>query len=514
MTKINPYLQKQVWYRRAPRAIPTPVSSLDRFHTAEMTFDNGSMYQMTQSDFLDELVPSAHKINHFLYRSPRQKYRYDVSTGTNVPDGLDDVERVEVGFQEGALRHKVTTTFGNPMWFGANGKDAKNDELVSTIKSHWEMAGMTDALGTWGRALFGTGDAAIYLYRIDDEVQYKVFSFEKGDVFNFTKNEANEDIFVRMFKVNGFTTIEIYGQRDIEVWIRKDDTPQFMDLYRKAINKLKGSPKELSEDGYELVDRKPHNCSQLPVMYWRLNDVVWGVGQSGIERLERILSDLGENNRYFAYQILFVAGGVMNLPPVGRQGKTIASKSTDGKAEILKPADASNTFTIDLEKNLDLLCETLALVIINPKELKAGENTGAFIRNLYWREVQWSTNMIAELRPAFKKLIGIFKELVGQIEGNVAAYKKARMTFLLEPYVPKNISEEITNVCMAKNAGVTSVDTAAGEIPFNNPREVEKLKKELDEQIQRDDDKAKKEAELQPVVQPNDKGQGANNQGK
>lgn len=518
MTAIRPYLQKKAWFRRSPRVTPETVSFISDTADYAMTIDDGQGYRLTQSDFLDELVPSAHKINHCAYRANRPKYKYNPTTQKNEEDGMDEVERVEIGFQEGALRHKVTTTFGNEMWFGPEGKDEANDARVANIRSHWNISGMTDALNTWGRALFGTGDAAIYLYRDGDEVRYKVFSYEKGDVFNFTRDENNNPIFVRMMMVSGREAVEIYDDKKVSLWVTKDETGVDEGFLTKVINILKGKPLFDSDDGFTCIASKSHGCSQMPVMYYRLNDVVWGVGQAGIERIERILSDLGENNRYYAYQILFIAGAVMSLPPVGRQGKTIASKTTDGKAEILQPADASNTFTIDLEKNLELLCETLALVIINPKDLKAGENTGAFIRNLYWREVQWSINVIAELRPSFTKLISIFKELVGQIENQTELYKKTKLSFLLEPYVPKNVMEEITNVCMAKNAGVTSTDTAAGEIPFNNPRESEKLKREQIERQAREDavsllKKKVQKVEIEPPI-PGKEGEGANNQAK
>ena len=235
-----------------------------------------------------------------------------------------------------------------------------------------------------------------------------------------------------------------------------------------------------------------------------------------IERIERLLSDLAENNKYYAYQIMFTTGGVISLPPAHQMGKVISSPDPQGKAEILQPADASNTFTIDLEKNLDLLCEALALVIINPKDLKAGENTGAFIKNLYWREVQWAETLLAEIRPQTQSLLDLFKICVGKAEDD-SKIADAKLSWGIIPCVPKNETEEIQNICMAKNAGVTSIETASGEIPFNNPREYEKIQSETEQKVESEKAQKMLDAELAArvtPVQPGSDGEGANNQGK
>lgn len=472
---IGDILVKPLWRRRQPPTTFGKRNVIKPRKTA-MTLDNGVFHEYSQSDFLNELNPSAHLINSVNYRSMRPKYKYDTELKKNVEDGYDEVERISIAVQEGILRHKVTHTFGNPMWFGSEGNTDLNDTLVALHNSHWNMTGMTDALNAWGRALFGTGDAAIYLYRIDNKINYKVFSFEEGDVFTSRVNDSGETEFVRLFLYNNKRAVEIYGPKDISLWVYSEDGLSEED---KAI--LRSDGKEVSEDGYIRISKTSHGLSVCPVIYHRRSDVVWGLGQSTIEHIERLLSDLGENNKYYAYQILFLSGGVINLPSAQNMGKVIASKTTDGDAKILEPADASNTFTLDIEKNFDILWETTGTVVIEPKELKAGENSGAFIRNLYWREVQWSTNEIASLRPVLNQIISVFIKYVGMIEGKSSEFDNLKMSFLLEPYVPKNITEEITNIAMAKNAGITSVKTASGEIPFNNPREHERIKSEKEE---------------------------------
>lgn len=473
--KIGDLLVKPTWRRRQP-----PKSANSRKKSAVMTeipmaFDTGSFIEYTQSDFLNELHPSSHLINSVAYRSERTKYKYNIETKKNEPDGLEEVERIAVAIQEGLRRHKRTHTFGNDMWFGSEGGGEDNDALVALHRSHWNMTGMTDALSSWGGAMFGTGDAALYLYREGNKINYKVFSYENGDVFTMRKDKEGKDLFVRLFLVNGARAVELYGSKDISLWVQEKGVTEEVIITPEGAEVNVG---EWSEDGYRLISRVSHGSTQCPVIYHRRSDVVWGPGQSTIEHIEKLLSDLGENNKYYAYQILFLSGGVMTLPDVGSMGKVIASKTKEGDAKILQPADASNTFTVDLEKNLDLLWECTATVVIEPKELKAGENTGAFIKNLYWREVQWSTNEIADLRPSLSRIVSVFSEYVGMIEGKTTEFSKLKMSFLLEPFVPKNLTEEITNICTAKGYGLTSVRTGSGEIYFNNPREYELIKKE------------------------------------
>lgn len=471
--KIEALLMKEPWRRRLP---PVRIGRKQAgvATSRPMQFDTGSYLELSQSDFLNELNPSSHLVNSVAYRSMRKKYKWDSSLQKNVESGYEDVARVSISLQEGTLRHKQTHTFGNEMWFGSESKDVGNDELLALYRSHWNMTGMTDALSIWGRALFATGDAALYCYREGERIRYKVFSFENGDVLSYGKNAEGKDQLVRMFMSNGIKSVEIYGPTHIQLWKKKDDSV------------IAPAGAQESEDGYVLISEVAHGAPRCPAMYDRIDDVVWGKGQSTIEHLEDLLSDLAENNKYFAYQILFLSGGVMSLPPASNMGKVIASKDKEGNAKILEPADASSTFTLDFNKNFDLYCECTGTVVIEPKELKAGENTGAFITNLYWREIQWSKNMIARLRPSLNTLIDIFVGYVGAIEEKSSEMKKLRMSFLLEPFVPKNITEEINNICNAVNSKVTSIETGAGEIPFNNPREKERLAAEVKEREARE----------------------------
>lgn len=474
------YLSKPLWIRRLPNPQSKPVEATNSSMTGTMSLDSFNCMGFTQSNFADELNPTSHKINCAEYRSYRKKWKTNKETQKVEFDGWEDVVRTPFGLQMGILRHKVKHTFGNDIQFSSEG-DEKDDELVAKFSSQWSISGMTDALNVWGTSAFSTGDAAMYLYIKNKQIEYKVFSYSDGDVFNMTKDENGEDLFIRLFAVNGITFIETYGSTDVKLWvedrIRKEGDPSRN--FERTVKSLGGNIQgKKNDDGYIELKSDQHGLKHCPVIYHREKDVCWGLGQPIMDNIDKILSDLGENNKYYAYQILFLTGGVINLPAAEGMGKVLGSKTDKGDAKILEPADASNTFTIELEKNLDLLWETVGIINLEPKDMSGGDYSGSFIRNLYWRETQWSTNKIAEMRPALRAIVMQFKELVGIIEGNILGYDSMKMSFKLEPCIPKNVYEEVQTVVLAAQAKVKSIKTASGEITSNNAHEYERIQAE------------------------------------
>lgn len=500
--RIEEYLSKPLWTRRLPNPQSKPVISTNSSMTGTMSLDDFNCEGLTQSNFADELNPTSHKINCTEYRSYRKKWKTNKETQKVEFDGWEDVVRTPFGLQMGILRHKVKHTFGNDMQFSSEG-DEKDDELVAKFSSQWSISGMTDALNVWGTSAFSTGDAAIYLYIKKGQIEYKVFSYNNGDVFNMTKDENGEDLFVRLFAIDGVSLLEMYGSTNVELWVKDKHTGEgeaskVFDRVMKSLDAKMDGKK--SDDGYTMIKSTPHGSKHCPVIYLREKDVCWGVGQPIMDNIDKILSDLGENNKYYAYQILFLTGGVMNLPAAEGMGKVLGSKTEKGDAKILKPADASNTFNIELEKNLDLLWETVGIINLEPKDMSGGDYSGSFIRNLYWRETQWSTNKIAEMRPALRAIVMQFKELVGIIEGDILGYDNMKMSFKLEPCIPKNTYEEIQTIQMAATAGITSIKTASGLARFNNAHEYERIQAEAKET---EDAEAKKVADAADAANTN-----------
>lgn len=485
---IGDFAKKKMWERRLPQTRNTggAVSAMSN-PAVPFRFDTYPRRLMSQSDFLGELAPSAHSIYDIHYRSDRPMYKYNEAKQKNEFAGYDRVERVAVALQAAIRRHKTTHCFGNPVWIGNEG-DNSQSQFVANIKSYWNTTGMNNGIMQFGSSCFGTGDGALYIYREPgtNELRYKTFSFEAGDIVTEFKNP--EDNYkrnvIRMFQENGVPAVEIYTSTRVKKWL--SDNAADVSGFKRTAQKLTG---KRSEDNYVLVSDVLHGLTQCPVAYHRENDVCWGDVQGNIEDIEKLLSDLMENGKYYNFQILFTSGIVAGLPNVNFQGKVIAAKTKDGDAKILQPADASNTFTLSLDNAFNMMCDGIGAVFIRPEELKGGDYSGAFLRNLYFPEAQWCVEAYARFDPAIKQIISIFKDWVGILENDKLGYHKLKLSYVCTPFIPSNDFEEVNIINYSVAAGTMSRETAAEEHPRANPNEVTRLEA---------DDKRRMEAEKEP----------------
>ena len=195
---------------------------------------------------------------------------------------------------------------------------------------------------------------------------------------------------------------------------------------------------------------------------------------------------MAENNKYYAFQILYLTGGTIKLPDSMWQGKALGGKTKDSDAKILEPANCSDSFKLDLETSLRFFYETTSTTVVTPEQLKGGDYSGAYIRNLYFRDVQWTAEASARLDPFMKKVISIFKSLVGQIENDTIGYDNLKISYKIVPFLPQNELEETTILAMGVNSGFLSIETAQEENSRSNPEEMNRIISEMKAKEERD----------------------------
>jgi hypothetical protein len=477
--KISDYLVKKQWSRRVLGHNSSYIETNPKNNV--MRKPSGKFEVFSQDRFLNEIHSGSHIIFDCNHRSMRPKYKYDLEKNANVLDGYEDVTRMAVSWQEAIRSNKTATCGGNPLWIGNENEDASSAEKVAKIKSHINTFNLQAALLQHFYTIFGTADGALYFYRDGDNICWECFSYEDGD--NCTERpdyeNPNVKMGVRYFDYEGFDAVEFYRTTKNELFIQFPDEDEMRKHFPNAIGTI-------TEDGYYLISSVIHGLDESLFCYHRERDIPSGPVQKNIEDFESLLSDCGENIKYYAYQILFLSGGAMSLPNANFGGKVIGSKTADGDAKILEPADASNTLDIGFKKVYNAICDGSKSVFIKPDELKGQNDSGAYIANLYWPELQWATLFYSRYSKCLTKVLRVIKKLVGQIEGDLHGYSQIKLSYMFDPYIPKNKLEQSTILQQGVTAGFISIETATEESDSANPQEVARLETQALKRIERE----------------------------
>lgn len=485
--KVSDYLIKKSFRRRTLNYGSTIVTTGFSPTNQAMKKPTGRYEYFNQDKILDELHSGSHIIYNCSYRSMRPKYKWNPKEQKNELDGYEDVTRNAVSWQEAISSNKTATCGGNPPWIG-NESGPKNADRVSEIKSHINVMNLQSAILSHFDSIFRTGDGALYFYIEDNNIRWKSFSYENGENCTETMDYENpeEKMGVRYFDYESYDAAEFYRNKNIELYIKFPDEETMRSFFPNAIGTK-------TEDDYYLIRKAEHGLDESPFAYHREKDAPWGPVQNNIEDYEKTLSDVGENVKYYAYQILFLTGGAMSLPNANFGGKVIGSKNSDGKAEILAPADASNILDVSFKKTYNAICDGSKSVFIKPDELKGQNDSGAYIANLYWPEIQFATLFYARYSPCMSKILSIIKKLVGAINNDIIGYSKVRLSYMFEPFIPKNKLEESTILQQGVTAGYLSKETATEESSSANPLEMERLRREAKEKIEMEKSKTTEE---------------------
>jgi hypothetical protein len=127
------------------------------------------------------------------------------------------------------------------------------------------------------------------------------------------------------------------------------------------------------------------------------------------------------------------------------------------------------------------LFRTTGTVVIDPELLKGGDQSGAYIKNLYNDAIQYAMDAKPRWQYVLDQIVSIVKEGLGLENKKSLDYKT--LVVISEPdiYIPMNTLDEVTMVNLSKNAGTISIQTASETIPFAAPDEAERLKKQAEE---------------------------------
>lgn len=443
--------------------------------------------RMTQTDFLEEYEPSAHKINSEIFFPESYNYGEVITEEGEKLETMyrEETFRVAVPLQRVVVAQHLVHLYGNDTHHelaDAKVSDSLNEQFFN-FQTGWLAKNIDIRLYEAGRSEEITGDKAIVFYMYQGKVCTKVLSFLDGDTLypHYSMETGKMNVFARKFSSYDDDHTEIITW--VEVW---DD--KYLSRYKRENTGLKGAMNNIKDrigfDGYTLVYRKPHGFTRCPVEYKRskLNGPGWNDVQYLADEIEVALSYWAKACASTANDAYILKGDDVQIKgdPLGRVRAFTAGK--DDEVSLLEKKSGGEFYQAYVERLFKEFFR--GSFTVEPPQLKSGDTPAAAIKLIYSPNLDLAILQAKEEQDFINGVRELFCEGYGMEQGKITEYMRLNDHILsyLEPFVHENTQEKVQNLTMLKNAGLISTETGAEHNPFTTNQEVDKIFKEQKQQ--------------------------------
>lgn len=498
MINISEHLRKDYWVRRVTpdrREIkPSPNSS---HYKKPLIADSGHAYlYLTQDNLMDEVTPTAHTIfSEYLSKRPIYKPTGKKDeTGKDIweIDGYDEIEQVALAMQWRMAMSKTSHFAADGFWTADESPNGGKKEQYDKFKSWMDCVGLNYAFMEIAWSCFSTGDAGIYIYQRNNDIEYKVFSHWDGYTIYPDIDENGNDVYWVEYTLKGKRAVDYYGVNRIDTWVALQDDDTWWDKVKGLFKGKTTDNRQKSEDGYTLIASRETQIGEdmSQFVYFRVNDIPSGIVETLIQSLEKTCSFVAEEVKSSAFPVLFLKSGtITSLPPMNANGKVVGVKGDvdtlkASDAKFLTPPDASNIATLHIQTLRDEIYHASQSVVIDPDVLKSGADSSATMKILFTPEIQWCQVMWAQFFLPMRRMVEIFKRLVGKIEMQGEEFDKLRISIGQRIWIPQNRAEEVDTTCKMVYARVISRQSAISELGLGYIGDYDQIEKEWKDELQ------------------------------
>lgn len=489
---IQDYLTKKPFYRLANGG--REAQSYNRpmlVENMKYTERNLTGCIMTQADYLEEYYPSSHRVMSDFYFP--EFYNYT----TNVNEkGEESVEfHREETFRIGSTLQCVITAqqlvhlCGNDIHFEITDDkiESRTEELFKAYQKGWLRNDMEIAFYLLADSVKKTADGAIAFYMDKGKLGWKSLSYLNGDTLypHYDPLTGKKDAFARKFisyNENG-KEAAVY----IEIW---DD--KYLSRYRQTKGGFGGAVNKVKEffgmNGFELVYRKEHGFSRIPIIYLRDKDngPAWNLVQMLIDDYEVALSYFAKNNAAAALPSYKMKGDDIDIQgdPLGRVRAFTMGKDDD--VSILQPQGLSENYTKYIEYLLNEIFQ--GAFIVKQPELKSGDTPTGTMKLYYAPSLDKAELECKDYKPVITEMQSLFCEGYGMQEGVITEFLNLndKIYGYNVPFIHQNNSSLIADLVAAKSAGILSTETATEHNPYSKNGENSRITAEVKKEQQAD----------------------------
>lgn len=454
------------------RMMPNSNWSMSTTNGADATVQpaSNSFILVPQDQFLAEYDPSGHKINDPHYYADRLKQDLDVVPPRTY---IQFVERVSLPMQQTIVTKQLAHLSGNYVQFVDSNPQPTETQKTSLLefKQGWINKNLEVAMHEFFEMEKITGDAAFCGYLDNGKFGWRTFGYKNGEVLYPHRDSRTGKLsqFGRRYDAVG----DNKTQNMLDVW---DDT--WLTTYIRD-SSLVGKVKTIfGGTGWSVVSREKHGFDFVPIAYKRDDlGACWSPVQDLIDKFEIAISQLCENNKAYAFRIMFIQGDNIDVKSADASGQpSMILGDKDSNAKFLEKADASTSFELQL-KILEKYILMGSFTVL-PPEVKGGDLPGVTIKLLYSPAVEKAMEDSQHWNQALDDVVSIFKFGFGVETKKSAQFNNLPVRGEIIPYVHENEQEKANILNQGRTMGNLSTETGAPQYPFAANDEFARITKE------------------------------------
>lgn len=424
---------------------------------------------------LDDLIKTYEVKGHAIMDTGKRPDKI-VELGEGKGTKVTPVARLAGPTQKKIVNLAAAFLCGNPIDLRATPADDTEKDLFSLVKRTWDDNKLDyDSKQLAKLMMIYTEVAELWYVEPVDKLYWvgtpnegktfalrmKIISPKYGDTLYPVYNRAGDMVaFARAY------TLVIPG-----------GTEEHFDIYMSD-KTIKGAKKQTWE-----VLPEVNMAGKIPVIYYHQDMPEWADVQNLIDRKEKLMSNLADNNDYYAYPIMTIRGEIEGFADKGDQGKALKLTGNDAEAKMLTWPQAPES--VKLEH--DLLSGEIGYMTSTPnisleKMISVGAFSGTALKMLFLDAHLKAADKEEIFGKGIQRRINFLKTALAKINITYANVTAMSVKPVFKYYLPENTQEIIDMLTTASGKPVMSRKTAVGLNPLvENPEtEMEDIKAEQD----------------------------------
>jgi hypothetical protein len=421
-------------------------------------------------EYLDQYNPAGHDI----YKTTKRKDKVIVTedeAGNDVQD-IVAVARISVPFQQIIVDRSAAFLVGEGVALDAMTESEAEATLLEMVEHTWNDSKLDYKTRQLARIWMTETECAELWYFLDRPEVWQGFKFGNGA----GQRAMRCRILAPSLGDTLYPHFDEYGDMDAFAHEYEVNKEIYLDLYTANViinYKKKGAWTE--------VNRTENLLGKIPVVYYDREKPEWEAVQPMIDRFETMISNLADNNDYFANPMIVVKGEVEGFAKKGEQGK-ILTTTGDAGVEYLTwdQAPQATIFEKDLLQEL-IFTGTQTPDISFAKMKGIGAVSGIALKLMFMDAKLKTLKHQETFGECVQRRINLLKKGMAIINTAMESVQSLQITPEFSFYLPDNEQELVNMLVTSTNQRqIMSQKTAVALNPFvSNPEvELEQIKED------------------------------------